>query len=54
MKEQFDVQDVINAGCTLEPMICRVCGSLEVTFNQRIGDAYCESCGHWQLDQDRG
>jgi hypothetical protein len=49
MKEQFDVQDVIDAGCTLEPLVCRSCQSTKVMFNQAIGDAYCATCGHWQL-----
>lgn len=48
----YDVQEVINAGCTLEPMKCRHCGTVgETTYNQRIGDAYCEVCGEWQIDQ---
>ncbi len=50
MKEQFDVQDIIDAGCTLEPLVCRACSSIEVEFNQVIGDAYCSSCGCWQLE----
>ena len=54
MKEQFDVQDVIDAGCTLEPLVCRNCGSTEVTFNQAIGDAHCATCGKWQLRLDCG
>ena len=49
-KEFYDVQDVINAECTLEPIKCRNCGSLEVTFNQYIGDAQCAMCGEWQLN----
>ena len=52
MKEWFDVQDVIDAGCTLEPLKCRACGSLEVEFNQAIGDAQCCTCGEWQLELD--
>ncbi len=54
MKEQFDVQDVIDAGYTLEPLVCRACGSIETVFNQAIGDAYCETCGEWQLELTRG
>ena len=46
----YDVQDVINAGCNLEPIKCRFCGSTEVTFNQGIGDAHCAMCGEWQLE----
>jgi ribosomal protein S27E len=49
-KEFYDVQDVINAGFNLEPMKCRNCGSLEVTFSQYIGDAQCAMCGEWQLE----
>jgi len=48
-KKVYDVQDVINAGYTLEPIKCRFCGKLTVVFNQYIGDGYCESCGRWQL-----
>lgn len=46
----YDVQDVIDAGYTLKPLKCRKCGSLDVVFNQGIGDAYCEMCGTWQLE----
>ena len=46
----FTVHDVIEAECNLEPIVCFNCGSLEVTFNQRIGDGYCGDCGEWQLD----
>lgn len=46
----FTVQDVITAQCTLQPLKCVHCGnSEEVTFNQYIGDAYCENCGNWQV-----
>ena len=53
MKETFDVQDVINAGHNLEPLQCRFCGSLEVTFHQYIGDACCGDCGKWQLEEKK-
>ena len=47
-----DVQDVINAGFNLEPLKCRWCDTVgETTFNQKIGDAHCEACGEWQLDE---
>jgi len=46
----YDVQDVINAGFTLEPLKCRKCGRIGYTvFLQYVGDAYCEYCGSWQL-----
>lgn len=46
----YDVQDVIAAGCTLEPLKCRHCGRIgETTYHQYIGDAYCAYCGNWQL-----
>lgn len=51
--EGYDVQDVINAECTLEPIVCRFCGSEEVTFNQGIGDGYCATCGQWQGDESK-
>ena len=50
-KEYYDVDDVIRAGYTLEPIKCRHCGNIgDVTFNQEIMDAYCEVCGKWQLE----
>lgn len=52
-KEYYDVQDVIDAGFTLEPIKCRDCDSLDVTFNQYIGDANCNYCGEWQLKLKR-
>lgn len=53
MKEFFDVRDVIDVGYTLKPLKCRACGSYEVDFNQGIGDAYCSTCGQWQLELER-
>ena len=50
MGKTYDIQDVLNAGCTLEPLVCRNCGSTEVTFSQYVGDAQCANCGRWQLD----
>ena len=49
-EKNYDVFDVINAECNLEPMVCLKCGSNEVTFEQYVGDAYCTECGTWQLD----
>lgn len=48
----YDVQDVINAECNLEPLRCRFCGSLEVTYLQYVGDATCGACGEWQLNPE--
>jgi len=50
----YTVEEVIAAEITLEPMKCKFCGSHEVEFLQYIGDAYCGSCGTWQLDGERG
>ena len=50
MAKTYGVQDVIDAECNLEPLKCRHCGSLEVTYNQYIGDAHCAYCGKWQLE----
>ena len=52
MTKTYDVQDVINAECNVEPLECRYCGSLEVVYHQYIGDASCEECGEWQLEND--
>jgi len=50
-KESYDVQDVVNAEINLEPMKCSHCNEIgETTYYDSIGDAYCASCGHWQLD----
>ena len=45
----YDVQDIIDREYNLEPLECRYCHSLEVTFDQYIKDAYCAECGKWQL-----
>ena len=45
----YDIQDIFDAECTLEPLKCRKCGSLEVVFLKGVMDAYCENCGRWQL-----
>ena len=50
MSTKHTVQDVIDAEYTLEPLVCVHCGDKEeVTFHQNVGDAYCETCGNWQL-----
>ena len=48
---EYTVYDVINAECTLEPMVCLFCGSHEVTFYQYVADAHCEVCGKWQIEE---
>ena len=53
-KRVYDVQDVVDAECTLEPLVCRFCHSQEVTFYQYIGDAHCARCGRWQLEEEDG
>jgi hypothetical protein len=47
----YNIQDVINAEFTLEPLQCSFCGSLEVTYLQYVGDAQCAICGEWQTDE---
>lgn len=50
IKKYYDVQDIINAECSVEPVKCRHCGIVgETTFNQGMNDAFCASCGKWQL-----
>ena len=50
-KQSYDIQDVIDAGYTLEPLKCRFCGSEhDVTYNQYVNDALCEVCGKWQIE----
>lgn len=48
----YTVEEVIVAECTLEPMVCKFCGSHEVTFNQYLHDALCGDCGKWQIEDD--
>ncbi len=50
----YSVEEVIAAEYTLEPMECKFCGSLEVVFLQYVGDACCQECGRWQLDEEEG
>lgn len=50
MKKKYTVHDVIDAECTLEPMVCLFCGSTEVTYLQYVGDAQCGECGKWQIE----
>lgn len=50
MENYFSVAKVRAAECTLEPMNCIYCGSLEVTFHQYVNDACCAECGEWQVD----
>ena len=48
-KKEYQVEEILQAGYNLEPIVCQFCGSHEVVFDQYIGDAYCEACGRWQL-----
>jgi len=48
---QYTIDDILNAECTLEPMVCKYCGSNEVVFLQYVGDATCQSCGKWQSEK---
>ena len=50
-KKEYDVEDTIEAEINLEPLKCRHCGSYEVTYHDSQGDAYCASCGYWQLEK---
>ena len=47
----YSVEDIISCGYNLEPIKCKHCESLEVVYNQYIGDASCQECGEWQLDE---
>lgn len=50
MTTTYTVQDVIDAGHTLEPLRCIHCGHVgEVTFQQCVDDGQCAVCGEWQL-----
>jgi len=51
--QTYDVQDIIDVGYNLDPLICRYCNSLEVTYYQDVGDAHCARCGAWQLYPER-
>ena len=52
MKEYYDIQDIINAECNLEPIKCRYCSHIgEVTYYQYLNNAHCAKCGRWQLDE---
>lgn len=50
-KEVVTVYDTLKAGCTLEPLVCLHCGSKYVIHLQYVGDAQCEWCGRWQLEE---
>jgi len=51
-KKTFTAHEVVAAGCTLEPIQCIFCDSLEVTFHQYLGDAHCAYCGDWQINPE--
>lgn len=46
----YSIEEVLQAECTLEPMACKFCGSMEVTFLQYLNDASCGTCGKWQIE----
>lgn len=50
--EGYTVEQVIAAGYTLEPMVCKFCGSNNLYYNQGLHDALCEDCGLWQIEDD--
>jgi hypothetical protein len=46
----YTVQDILNAECMLEPIICVHCDHIgEVTFLHHVGDGQCGMCGKWQM-----
>ena len=51
MEREFNVYDVIEAEYNLEPLTCLFCHSQEVVFLQYVGDAICQDCGMWQLEE---
>ena len=48
-KKGYSVDDVRRAEFTLEPMVCKHCGSTEVVYEQYVDRATCQECGK---DQD--
>jgi len=49
----YDIEDVVRAGCVIEPLQCRHCQAAGyVVYHQAIADGYCELCGNWQLNRD--
>jgi len=51
-KLSYTINDVLQAGCNLEPLHCLNCGSLEVIFDQGVGDAICQDCCAWQSEPE--
>ena len=52
-EKTYTIHDVLAAECDLQPMKCIHCGYVGMTnYFQYIGDAHCEICGKWQLDED--
>jgi len=51
-KKIYTVKDVISLGYNLSPIQCKYCKSLEVAFNQHIGDGCCQDCGEWQIEEE--
>jgi hypothetical protein len=48
-EKSYTTQDIIDAGCMLEPLKGIHCGTVgEVTYLQYIGDGQCGVCGAWQ------
>jgi len=48
----YSIHQLIDAGCMLEPLKCLHCGDDKgnVTYSDMVIDAYCATCGRWQLD----
>tara|TARA_R110002020_G_scaffold443286_1_gene654521 strand:+ start:136 stop:315 length:180 start_codon:yes stop_codon:yes gene_type:complete len=51
-KKIYTVDDVILLGYNLTPIKCKYCESLEVVYNQYIGDGCCQDCGEWQTEEE--
>jgi hypothetical protein len=51
-KIAYTIYDIIRNEINMEPLICIHCKQVgEVTYYDYMGDAYCELCGKWQLDE---
>jgi len=49
-KKIYTIKDVATLGYNLTPIKCIYCESLEVVYNQYIGDGCCQNCGEWQSE----
>jgi len=51
-EQKYTIEQAMAVGYNLEPMYCKFCGAIDITYLPSVHDALCEYCGKWQIEDD--